>query len=127
MWNFLAKEANWTEVVANTLALGFSLMTIVVITYAVMFNPDILAAVGSVTSGITGVILGYYFNRSRLKVAQRRADLEAQERRLMSEVASMSEEQLTAVIEDFRNLVVEYEQQLQRQESDGEQDNGTVE
>ena len=22
MWNFLAKEANWTEVVANTLALG---------------------------------------------------------------------------------------------------------
>ena len=102
-------------------------MTIVVITYAVMFNPDILAAVGSVTSGITGVILGYYFNRSRLKVAQRRADLEAQERRLMSEVASMSEEQLTAVIEDFRNLVVEYEQQLQRQESDGEQDNGTVE
>ena len=127
MWNFLAKEANWTEVVANTLALGFSLMTIVVITYAVMFNPDILAAVGSVTSGITGVILGYYFNRSRLKVAQRRADLEAQERRLMSEVALMSEEQLTAVIEDFRNLVVEYEQQLQREESDGEQDNGTVE
>ena len=45
----------------------------------------------------------------------------------MSEVASMPEEQLTAVIEDFRNLVVEYEQQLQRQESDGEQDNGTVE
>ena len=26
MWNFLAREANWTEIVTNTLALGFSLM-----------------------------------------------------------------------------------------------------
>lgn len=74
MWQFLTKEANWTEIVTNTLALGFSLMAIVVLTYTALFNPDKLTTVSSVTSGITGVILGYYFNRERLRMAQRRAE-----------------------------------------------------
>ena len=92
-----------------------------------MFNPDILAAVGSVTSGVTGVILGYYFNRARLKVAQRRADLETRERRQVSERATISEEQLTALREDFRGLVLLYEQQLRGLEPDEEQNNGAIE
>ena len=71
MWNFIAREANWTEIVANSLALGFSLMTIVVMAYSAIARPEILAAVGSVTSGITGVILGHYFNRERLRSAQK--------------------------------------------------------
>ena len=72
MWNFLAREANWTEIVTNTLALSFSLMAIAIIIHAAIFsdNPDMLATAGSVSSGVTGVILGYYFNRSRLKRAQ---------------------------------------------------------
>ena len=72
MWNFLAREANWTEIVTNTLALSFSFMAIAIIVHAVIFsdNPDMLATAGSVSSGVTGVILGYYFNRSRLKRAQ---------------------------------------------------------
>ena len=110
MWNFLAKEANWTEVVANTLALGFSLMTIVVITYAVMFNPDILAAVGSVTSGITGVILGYYFNRSRLKSAQNQAAAAATEQRAVSEEAREAEKQLEILSAVYDNIVIQLSQ-----------------
>ena len=72
MWNFLAREANWTKIVTNTLALSFSFMAIVIIVHAAIFsdNPDKLATAGSVSSGVTGVILGYYFNRSRLKRAQ---------------------------------------------------------
>ena len=72
MWNFLAREANWTEIVTNTLALSFSFMAIAIIIHAAIFsdNPDMLATAGSVSSGVTGVIVGYYFNRSRLKRAQ---------------------------------------------------------
>jgi hypothetical protein len=72
VWNFLAREANWTEIVTNTLALSFSFMAIAIIVHAAIFsdNPDMLATAGSVSSGVTGVILGYYFNRSRLKRAQ---------------------------------------------------------
>ena len=104
MWNFLAREANWTEIVTNTLALGFSLMAIVVITYAVLFNPDILAAVGSVTSGITGVILGYYFNRARLRTVQRQAEEAVQERiEARSRVSTFQEE-----LEDMRAWMVYY-------------------
>ena len=63
MWNFLAREANWTEIVTNTLALSFSFMAIAIIIHAAIFseNPDMLATAGSVSSGVTGVILGYYF------------------------------------------------------------------
>ena len=76
MWKFLFTEFDWTEFVTNTLALMFGTMTVVVIIYAAIFAEDkeMLAAVGSVTSGITGVILGYYFNRSRLHQAQNQAD-----------------------------------------------------
>ncbi len=72
MWNFLARETNWTGIVTNTLALSFSFMAIAIIIHAAIFsdNPDMLATAGSVSSGVTGVILGYYFNRSRLKRAQ---------------------------------------------------------
>ncbi len=72
MWNYLVREANWTEIVTNTLALSFSFMAIAIIVHAAIFsdNPDMLATAGSVSSGVTGVILGYYFNRSRLKRAQ---------------------------------------------------------
>ena len=91
MWNFLAREANWTEIVTNTLALGFSLMAIVVIAYSVMVRPEILAAVGSVTSGITGVILGYYFNRSRLRSAQNQAAAASNEQSSVSQEAREAE------------------------------------
>ena len=120
MWSFLDREANWTEIVTNTLALGFSMMAIVVIAYAVFFNPDILAAVGSVTSGITGVILGYYFNRERLLTAQRRADAETRESRQSAELASISEERLAAMSEEFRGVVVQFEQYLANQMADEE-------
>ena len=72
VWNFLAREANWTEIVTNTSALSFSFMAIAIIVHAAIFsdNPDMLATAGSVSSGVTVVILGYYFNRSRLKRAQ---------------------------------------------------------
>ena len=108
MWNFLAREANWTEIVTNTLALGFSLMAIVVITYTVLFNPDILAAVGSVTSGITGVILGYYFNRARLRTVQRQAEEAVQERVEAHSQASTFQEE----VEDLRASMVYYRERI---------------
>ena len=54
MWNFLAREANWTEIVTNTLALSFSFMAIAIIIHAAIFsdNPDMLATAGSVSSGV---------------------------------------------------------------------------
>ena len=96
MWNFLAREANWTEIVTNTLALSFSFMAIAIIIHAAIFsdNPDMLATAGSVSSGVTGVILGYYFNRSRLKRAQ---DAES---RKDSELADISD----AVLKSEREL-----------------------
>lgn len=110
MWNFIAREANWTEIVANTLALGFSLMTILAIAYAVMFNPDILAAVGSVTSGITGVILGYYFNREWLKMAQSQATAAANEQKIVSEQARESEQRMEMLLQAYANVVVQLDQ-----------------
>ena len=76
MLKFLFTEFDWTEFVTNVLALMFGSMTVVVIIYAAIVSEDkeMLAAVGSVTSGITGVILGYYFNRSRLHQAQNQAN-----------------------------------------------------
>lgn len=108
MWNFLAREANWTEIVANTLALGFSVMTIVAIGYSVMVRPEILAAVGSVTSGITGVILGYYFNRERLKLAQRETRQAITERNVATERAAVSEEEL----EEMRTIMLYFRDSL---------------
>ena len=106
MWNFLAREANWTEIVTNTLALGFSLMAIVVIAYSVMVRPEILAAVGSVTSGITGVILGFYFNRERLKSAQNQAAAAANEQKIASEQVRESEQDLERLLHLYDEIVV---------------------
>lgn len=97
MWQFLTREANWTEIVTNTLALGFSLMAIVALTYTALFNPDKLTTVSSVTSGITGVILGYYFNRERLRMAQRRAERAEREREAARRQAAASESELENV------------------------------
>ena len=118
MWNFLAREANWTEIVTNTLALGFSLMAIVVITYTVMFNPDLLATVGSVTSGITGVILGYYFNRARLRTVQRQADEAVQERiEARSRVSTFQEE-----LEDMHAWMVYYRERVAFEAAESEEE-----
>ena len=121
MWSFLAREANWTEIVTNTLALGFSLMAIVVIAYAVFFNPDILPTVGSVTSGITGVILGYYFNRDRLRRAQREVQAVQLERNIDRRRASASEEELEGLLETYRNAILLYEQLVSGQNPDAEE------
>ncbi len=118
MWDFLAREANWTEIVTNTLALGFSLMAIVVITYTVLFNPDILAAVGSVTSGITGVILGYYFNRARLRTVQRQAEEAEQERiEAHSRLSTFQEE-----LEEVRAWMVYYGQEVSFDAAEAEEE-----
>ena len=109
MWNFIAREANWAEIVANTLALGFSLMAILVIAYSVIFRPDILATVGSVTSGITGVILGYYFNRERLQRAHREVEAVRTERNNHRLQAEESDEELQVLLDRYRNLVLLYE------------------
>ena len=110
MWHFLANEANWTEIVTNTLALGFSLMAIVVIAYSVMVRPEMLAAVGSVTSGITGVILGFYFNRERLKSAQNQARTAATEQKTASEEARETERQLEGLSAAYGTIMVQLNQ-----------------
>lgn len=107
MWHFLGREANWTEIVTNTLALGFSLTTIVVIAYSVMVRPEILTAVGSVTSGITGVILGFYFNRERLKTAQNQVATAANEQKLAGELARESEEDLERLLHAYDEIVIQ--------------------
>ena len=110
MWNFLAREANWTEIITNTLALGFSLMAIVVIAYSVMVRPEVLAAVGSVTSGITGVILGFYFNRERLKTAQNQASAADTEQKVASEQARESEQRVEGLLQEYANIVIQLNQ-----------------
>ena len=107
MWNFVAREANWTEIVTNTLALGFSLMAIVVIAYSVMVRPEILAAVGSVTSGITGVILGFYFNRERLKSAQKQAAVAVREHRAVSEEERETDLSLERLLQAYNEIVIQ--------------------
>lgn len=106
MWNFLAREANWTEIVTNTLALSFSFMAIAIIVHAAIFseNPDMLATAGSVSSGVTGVILGYYFNRSRLKRAQdaeSRKDIELSD---ISDAVLKSEKELSELQLEYDRL-----------------------
>ena len=115
MWHFLAREANWTEIVTNTLAMGFSLMAIVVIAYSVMVRPEILTAVGSVTSGITGVILGYYFNRERLRRAQQDTRQAEAERSVASTQAAQSIARLERVSDQYRVFMIEYEELLNEQ------------
>ena len=121
MWKYLAYDANWTEIVTNALALGFSLMAIVVIGYAVIFDPEILAAVGSVTSGITGVILGFYFNRERLKSAQNQASAATVEQKAASEQASEAEQRLERLMENYASTVLEFEQ-FKRDMNHGDED-----
>lgn len=130
MWKFLFTEFDWTEFVTNTLALMFGTMTVVVIIYAAIFSEDkeMLAAVGSVTSGITGVILGYYFNRSRLHQAQNQADDAmsqlrdlAQEAETVSGVRIMYEALKTGydeMSEAFADLLAEAEVLQSEQEVD---------
>ena len=125
MWNFLAREANWTEIVTNTLALGFSLMAIVVIAYSVMVRPEILAAVGSVTSGITGVILGYYFNRSRLRSAQNQAVVATNEQSSVSQEAREAERKLAMLTSEYDGLVIQLNKVLGVEENgEGGEENG---
>lgn len=106
MWNFLAREANWTEIVTNTLALSFSFMAIAIIVHAAIFsdNPDMLATAGSVSSGVTGVILGYYFNRSRLKRAQDAESTKDAELDAISEAVLKSDEELSELRTEYDRL-----------------------
>lgn len=106
MWNFLAREANWTEIVTNTLALSFSFMAIAIIVHAAIFsdNPDMLATAGSVSSGVTGVILGYYFNRSRLKRAQDAESRKDTELAEISESVLKSDEELSELRTEYDRL-----------------------
>ena len=106
MWNFLAREANWTEIVTNTLALSFSFMAIAIIIHAAIFsdNPDMLATAGSVSSGVTGVILGYYFNRSRLKRAQDAESRKDTELSDISDAVLKSERELSELQLEYDRL-----------------------
>ncbi|MYA61538.1 MAG: hypothetical protein F4X94_03070 [Dehalococcoidia bacterium] len=106
MWNFLAREANWTEIVTNTLALSFSFMGIAIIIHAAIFSdhPDMLATAGSVSSGVTGVILGYYFNRSRLKRAQDAESRKDTELSDISDAVLKSERELSELQLEYDRL-----------------------
>ena len=134
MWNFLAREANWTEIVTNTLALSFSFMAIAIIIHAAIFseNPDMLATAGSVSSGVTGVILGYYFNRSRLKRAQ---DAESRVSRRWGDTYQMARTAQTKLLEkqlEYDSLLEEHESLLElidelvESEEDSEVEDGEV-
>ena len=118
MWQFLTREANWTEIVTNTLALGFSLMAIVALTYTALLNPDQLPVVSSATSGITGVILGYYFNRERLRIAQRRAERAEREREEARQEVAESKEELV----EMDSLVIYFRSMMTSGEADPEEE-----
>ncbi len=124
MWNFLAREANWTEIVTNTLALSFSFMAIAIIVHAAIFsdNPDMLATAGSVSSGVTGVILGYYFNRSRLKRAQDAESRASAKLNEISETVLENESKLLEMELKYASLIEE----LTASEADNEGDDGEV-
>ena len=127
MWNFLAREANWTEIVTNTLALSFSFMAIAIIVHAAIFsdNPDMLATAGSVSSGVTGVILGYYFNRSRLKRAQDAESRKDAELTAISESVLKSDEELSELRTEYDRLSAVLDELTGPQSMDGGED-GTV-
>ncbi len=124
MWNFLAREANWTEIVTNTLALSFSFMAIAIIVHAAIFsdNPDMLATAGSVSSGVTGVILGYYFNRSRLKRAQDAESRASAKLNEVSETVLENESQLLEMELKYASLIEE----LTASEAESEGEDGEV-
>ena len=122
MWNFLAREANWTEIVTNTLALSFSFMAIAIIIHAAIFsdNPDMLATAGSVSSGVTGVILGYYFNRSRLKRAQDAEARASEDFGDAYEAVRLTNAELLETKARYDRLVEELTGQTEGEEEDGE-------
>ena len=124
MWNFLAREANWTEIVTNTLALSLSFMAIAIIVHAAIFsdNPDMLATAGAVSSGVTGVILGYYFNRSRLKRAQ---DAESRASEDLSEALQNADRAQRELLErraEYDRLI----EQLTDRQAENEGEDGAV-
>ena len=124
MWNFLAREANWTEIVTNTLALSFSFMAIAIVIHAAIFsdNPDMLATAGSVSSGVTGVILGYYFNRSRLKRAQEAESRASDQLRDTSDTVLKSERELSELQLQYDRLSAVLYELTDPQVADGGED-----
>ena len=124
MWNFLAREANWTEIVTNTLALSFSFMAIAIIVHAAIFsdNPDMLATAGSVSSGVTGVILGYYFNRSRLKRAQDAESRKDSELTDISDAVLKSERELSELQLEYDRLSAVLDELTSPQVTNGGED-----
>ena len=124
MWNFLAREANWTEIVTNTLALSFSFMAIAIIVHAAIFseNPDMLATAGSVSSGVTGVILGYYFNRSRLKRAQDAESRASAQLSDISDAVMKSEMELSDLQLQYDRLSAVLQELTDPQVADGGED-----
>ena len=124
MWNFLAREANWTEIVTNTLALSFSFMAIAIIIHAAIFsdNPDMLATAGSVSSGVTGVILGYYFNRSRLKRAQDAESRKDTELSDISDAVLKSERELSELQLEYDRLSSVFDELTSSQIMNGGED-----
>ena len=124
MWNFLAREANWTEIVTNTLALSFSFMAIAIIVHAAIFsdNPDMLAMAGSVSSGVTGVILGYYFNRSRLKRAQDAESRKDSELTDISDAVLKSERELSELQLEYDRLSAVLDELTSPQVTNGGED-----
>lgn len=124
MWNFLAREANWTEIVTNTLALSFSFMAIAIIVHAAIFSdsPDMLATAGSVSSGVTGVILGYYFNRSRLKRAQDAESRKDSELTDISDAVLNSERELSELQLEYDRLSAVLDELTSSQVTNGGED-----
>ena len=112
LWRYLLTEIDWDQLVTNVLALLFSSMSVAVIAFAVIARKDteFVASVGAVTTGITGVILGYYFNRSRLKEAQVKGDFESQERERATSRAMSMRLRLGTLKAQYESLTNEFEE-----------------
>ena len=107
---FLAREANRTGIVTNTLALSLNFMAIAINVHASIRlnfqrNPDMLATAGSVSSGVAGVILGCYFNRSRLKEAQDAESMASADLGDMYLAAQIAQSKLLEMQVEFDSLI----------------------
>lgn len=120
-WRFFLTEFDWDRLVTNALALTFTTMAAAVLIYAVVAkDANFVATVGSVTSGITGAIVGFYFNHSRLTAAQNNADAETETRIRLTTRANQMRLDLQAASEAYDGLRDQFHDFITQAEDDAE-------
>jgi membrane protein implicated in regulation of membrane protease activity len=108
------ENRDWTSITANiitlTVVVTFSIMLIVSV--IILRDEMFVATIGSVMSGIVGVIITYYFDQRRVQSAQNQAEEQTRRAEEQLNRAAQAESDFSEAHLDYENLVDKYESLL---------------